>query len=379
MPSTVDERAASAVGEAGVSDEAGVSSASPDVQGDDAEISTDHASISNNVDAQAHTPSAPAENPIAKYGRPWSVTVPYDVLHEYDQADLTATKMYHRPQVNPIALVYMGIGVPGFPDDLSSDHIISKIFKVNRGQLFSKSQVLPTNNTNGKKYLMKELIRRHVLDVVDGVDITMLPKCKHHKIGTLIELLKTSPPPPREHCFILQMLDALRAEVATHYSGHSGTREASLNRNMRYVEVIMHPDLARDWKERNMSKNRIVRDAECSHSEQCETNDHLISVWTKASLMFNDPNITLYSRVFADCGPPFNRVITLHPVGEEHHMQPETFQKKYTSLAVGRWTRYKASSMQVVREKDLMQVVLLRILSVRMQISTHIWLFKMPE
>ena len=42
MPSTVDERAASAVGEAGVSDEAGVSSASPDVQGDDAAKSTEN-------------------------------------------------------------------------------------------------------------------------------------------------------------------------------------------------------------------------------------------------------------------------------------------------------------------------------------------------
>ena len=86
------------------------------------------------------------------------------------------------------------------------------------------------------------------------------------------------------------MLEELKAEVESHYSGHSDSREASLNRHMQFVQIILHPDLARDWKERNMNKNRQVLDAECSHSEQCQTNDHLISVWTKATKMYMNPS-----------------------------------------------------------------------------------------
>lgn len=46
--------------------------------------------------------------------------------------------------------------------------------------------------------------------------------------------------------------------------------------------------------------------------------------------MYNDPTLTLKSRVFAISGPPFDVVVTLHPIGEKHHLLPESFQNKYT-------------------------------------------------
>lgn len=113
--------------------------------------------------------------------------------------------------------------------------------------------------------------------------------------------------------------------MESHYSGHLGIREASLNCHMQHVEVIMHPDLARDWEEHNMNKKRRVLDAAYSHLKQCQTIDHLISVWTKASKMYNNPNVTLDSQVFSSWGTPFDKV--RDPISQEHHMQSESFQK----------------------------------------------------
>lgn len=259
------------------------------------------------------------------HGRAWREEVTYDLLHKYEAHELHATKMYMRPHVLPIALHCMGYGVPNFPQDLQQDSVINKTLKRGSGHLFNASQLLPTNKTTGKKYLLKELIRRKILAEVDE-----LPRCKNYTIKQTIALLQASPPPEHEHSFILSKLDDLRHEVDEHYSGNSHAAEASLNRHMRFVEVILHPDIARDWRERNMQKSRPVLDAECSHSSQCETNDHLITVWVKATKLYNDATLVLKSRVFADYGPPFDEEHIIHPVGEAHRLQPETFRKKYT-------------------------------------------------
>ncbi|KAL3778894.1 hypothetical protein ACHAWO_007860 [Cyclotella atomus] len=253
MPSTVTDAAPE-----DTADDAAASSAPA---GTDTEAPTAETAAESAAETQESAPVAaeddtPPENPVEKYGRPWSNAVGYDKLHFYDPTDLVATRMYFRPAVLPIALICMGYGVPGFPTELSDDEIISKTLNKGKGQLFTPVQLVPTNTTTGKKYLQKELIRRFMVDDVDFVDITKIPRCRNYTINQLIQLLIASPPPAREHGFILRMLDHLREEVESHFSGHSGSRVAALNRHMRFIEVIVHPDLARDWKERNMQKNR---------------------------------------------------------------------------------------------------------------------------
>jgi hypothetical protein len=99
---------------------------------------------------------------------------------------------------------------------------------------------------------------------------------------------------------------------------------------MRFIEVLMDPSIKRDWLERGMQKNRAVIDAECNHSAQCETNDHLTSFWNKAVLLYNDQQKSYKSRVYLHYGKPFDKSVTIHPVGQEYHMQAESFKKKYT-------------------------------------------------
>jgi hypothetical protein len=261
--------------------------------------------------------------------QPWQPEVTYEALLNYEAHQLQASLMYHRPQVPPIVLACMGIGVPTFPRDIGEDPIISKSIKKGKGQLFNSLELLPTNKTTGRKVLLKELIRRKVLEEVSEDE---MPRCKHWTINSIIEHLQVQayPPPIDERDFILGSLVELRNEVEAHYCGVSHAADAALNRHMRFVEVILHPSIARDWRERNMQKNRQVLDATCSHSSQLQTNEQLISVWIKATKLYNDPTLILHSRVFSDFGDPFDEQHTLHPVGEGHRLQPETFRKKYT-------------------------------------------------
>jgi hypothetical protein len=98
--------------------------------------------------------------------QPWQPEVTYEALLNYEAHQLQASLMYHRPQVPPIVLACMGIGVPTFPRDIGEDPIISKSIKKGKGQLFNSLELLPTNKTTGRKVLLKELIRRKVLEEV---------------------------------------------------------------------------------------------------------------------------------------------------------------------------------------------------------------------
>jgi hypothetical protein len=223
----------------------------------------------------------------------------------------------------------MSIGVPSciHPDAMESDECFKKALTSGKGGLFTKTQLIPTNKTSGKKYLQKELLRRAI---IADPSSSSLPQPAAHSIKTLVSKLLEKPPPPLEHEFIMCAIDHLKEDMRRHFQSHSGTAEASLNRWMRFIEVLMDPSIKRDWLERGMQKNRLVIDAECSHSEQCQMNEHLTSFWDKAILLYNDKEKSYKSRVYLDYGKPFDKSVTIHPVGEEYHMQADSLKKKYT-------------------------------------------------
>ena len=282
----------------------------------------DSSSLSSNEEPAEETPI----DPIQKYGNPFKKEVTFDLLPLYKPFNLAARRMYKRPQIPPIVLHCMGYGVPSFPDDLNEDPDIQKTFTRGKGGLFTKSDVLPTTRSVGKPYLQKELVRRAVVTGKTGGD---LPKPSNYSIPTMIRLLRANPPPVSEHQFILAQLQELRESIISHYSGHSGTAGAALNRDMRKIEVLFHPSHAKDWKERNWQKNRQVLCAEASNSEQCETNDDLISVYVKAANLYNSDQ-ALKSRAFVEYGKPLDVSRKLHPVGEEFYIEPEVLKNWYT-------------------------------------------------
>ena len=55
----------------------------------------------------------------------------------------------------------MSIGVPLciHPDAIESDECFKKALTSGKGGMFTKTQLIPTNKTSGKKYLQKELLR----------------------------------------------------------------------------------------------------------------------------------------------------------------------------------------------------------------------------
>jgi hypothetical protein len=79
-----------------------------------------------------------------------------------------------------------------------------------------------------------------------------------------------------------------------------------------------------------MQKSRPLLDAQCGHSKQCQTNNHLLEFWQQAAQLYNDPNISYSSRVFLEYGKPFDKSVTILPVGDDYHMQADSFKKKYT-------------------------------------------------
>ena len=282
-----------------------------------------------NTDPDAPQNEVPPPDPITTYGRPHCPEVSYDKLHLYQPSQLAASRMYNKQYCAPIALLCMSIGVPLriHPDAIESDECFKKALTSGKGGMFTKTQLIPTNKTSGKKFLQKELLRRAI---IADPSCSSLPQPAAHSIKTLVNKLLEKPPPPSEHDFILSAIDHLKEDMRRHFQSHSGTAEASLNRWMRFIEVLMDPSIKRDWLERGMQKNRPVIDAECSHSAQCQTNDHLTSFWDKAVLLYNDKEKSYKSRVYLDYGKPFDKSVTIHPVGQEYHMQADSLKKKYT-------------------------------------------------
>ena len=79
-----------------------------------------------------------------------------------------------------------------------------------------------------------------------------------------------------------------------------------------------------------MQKSRPLLDAQCGHSKQCQTNNHLLEFWQQAAQLYNDPNISYSSRVFLEYGKPFDKSVTILQGGDNYHMQADSFKKKYT-------------------------------------------------
>ncbi len=271
----------------------------------------------------------PPLDTMTEYGRPHKPDVTYDKLHLYQPSQLIARRMYSKQSCLPIVLLCMSIGVPSCipPDDMENDDCYKRALTGGKGGMYTKTQLIPTNKTSGKKYLQKELLRRAILA---NPPLSSLPQPASHSIKTLVKKLLESPPPEDEYEFIVGVIEFLRDNMHRHFQSHSGTAEASLNRNMHFIEVLMDPSIKQDWLERGMQKNRLVLDAQCGHSEQCETNNHLHSFWDKATVLYNDPKKSYKSRVFTAYGRPYDKSVTIHPVGEDFRIQAESLRKKYT-------------------------------------------------
>lgn len=148
-----------------------------------------------------------------------------------------------------------------------------------------------------------------------------------HSIKTLVKKLMENPPPESEHEFIVSAIQFLRENIHRHF-----TAEAQLKRNMHFIEVPMDPSIEQDWLERGgMQKNRQVLDAQSGHSEQCGSYNHLYSFWDKAAGLYNNPDKSYKSHVYTAYGKPFDKSVTITPVGEDFHsILAESIRKKYT-------------------------------------------------
>jgi hypothetical protein len=86
--------------------------------------------------------------------------------------------------------------------------------------------------------LQKELLHRFI---VTGTPCLSLPKPVSYSIKKLLEELMNNPTPESENEFILGACEHLLEDMLRHFTTHSGTAEASLNRMMCFIEVIMDP------------------------------------------------------------------------------------------------------------------------------------------
>ncbi len=94
---------------------------------------------------------------MTAYSHPHPPEVSYDKLHLYQPSQLAAPRMYNKQYCAPIALLCMSIGVPSciHPDALEGDECFKKALTSGKGGMFTKTQLIPTNKTSGKKYLQR--------------------------------------------------------------------------------------------------------------------------------------------------------------------------------------------------------------------------------
>jgi hypothetical protein len=226
-------------------------------------IGMDRAAATNDSEA-CQTEEPPPLDSMTAYSHPYQPEVTFDKLHLYQPSQLAATHMYNKPYCAPIALLCMSIGIPSciHPDAMEDDDCFKKALTTGKGGMFTKMQLIPINKTSGKKYLQKELMPRAI---IADPSCSSLPQHANHSIKTLVAKLCDKPPPKSEHESILSAIDHLKEDMHRHFQSHSGTAEATLNRWVHFIEVLMDPSIKQDWLERGMQMNRPVIDAQCSH------------------------------------------------------------------------------------------------------------------
>ena len=156
----------------------------------------------------------PEESELVFSSDPWSELVPFSVLWAYDEYYLHASCYYEADdnECRPVTLAAMGIGVPGFPENLHDLEDVKKAIGTNKGSLYSMDQVSTTSD-RAKPFLLKEIIRRHI------VTRTPLNVCPQNwTIGTCIKWLSDHPPPVDEHFIIKMCLGDLRTHIKNYHT-----------------------------------------------------------------------------------------------------------------------------------------------------------------
>ncbi len=83
-----------------------------------------------------------------------------------------------------------------------------------KGSMLTKTQLIPTNKTSGKKYQQKELLQRAIIADPSGSN---LPQPAGHSIKTLVLKLLNSTPPKSEHEFIISAINHLKEDLHRHF------------------------------------------------------------------------------------------------------------------------------------------------------------------
>ena len=112
----------------------------------------------------------------------------------------------------------MALGVPKFPDVGKDEDVIKSIDR-SKGSLYNKVDIVPNNN-KAKPYLLKEVIRRHIIKGGPSGDES---KISNWKIKQTILWLKNNPPAEIEFDLILEFWESLKMKIKNHYFDHYGS------------------------------------------------------------------------------------------------------------------------------------------------------------
>ena len=280
------------------------------------------------VEVAGEAPAAAAAAAADDARPPWDDKVDCHALKDHDLADLTASAWYNEKNEGqkPIALMVMGIGVPGFPspEQIENNEDIVRVTNRSKSHKCNKEDIVPTV-PKAKSYLKKETIRRVLVKEMPNKDH---PKLNHWDRTKLTSWLMSNPPPNLEHGYINQSFNALIAVLKTHYQVTSGSKEANMWRLIRLFECFLHPSLRDDFKKRNRQLTRHEIDGRNSpHAPK--------SFYEKVADLHNS-SVILYSVILGESyGEPFHERKELGPVLKENHVTGQSVKETMNTTKGG--------------------------------------------
>jgi len=175
---------------------------------------------------------------------PTDSSVAWKDLWKYPNDELNFEAYYVLGVSTPLVLTVAMIGATGAlqPERIAKNEHVLMALSRGSGGLFSNSQILPTNRSTGKKNLLKEAMRRHLVrdtrrdPEADGSELWSNLKIASKSIPKLVDHLTDHPPPLREVEFIIKCWGALVESIEEHYLEQSGGSEAVTFRHCRWVE-----------------------------------------------------------------------------------------------------------------------------------------------
>lgn len=255
---------------------------------------------------------------------PWSLSVTFEKLADYEPELLLVDENYFPRDKDemgdawPLALTVMLVGIDGIPSNLQDLEVVDRVTRDNKAKLFNKSRVL-NNTRSAVKQLKKELVRRVKSSGKPA------PRVRTITLDNLLKKLRETPPEESEIRVIKSLWNELLEIMQDHYLEQSGSADALLWRDVRFIELLLHPSRRDSFKTRNNQVSVHVLDGRNSPLAPLSFGEELAGSYNSSIVVES-----------VDCssslGAPFDKIVKTTQPSQKNRMTGADAHKKILTL-----------------------------------------------